>query len=129
MNFAVVLQTDQKTSDLTDGIMIALTEVFHSCFISEQRAGEKSYVESGYICLSKEQIMNQVPSNLLATFFSGVRAVKKTLAEQVCRFFSSQPSALLLHTISYSAKWSACLSTLSHSSFGVVVVVHAWNPM
>ena len=66
--------------------MIALTEVFHSCFISEQRAGEKGYVESGYICLSKEQIMNQAPSNLLAIFFSGVRAVKKTLAEQVCIF-------------------------------------------
>ena len=63
--------------------MIALTEVFHSCFISEQRAGEKSYIESGYICLSKEQIMNHAPSNLLATFFSGVRAVKKTLTEQV----------------------------------------------
>ncbi len=77
------LQVDQKSWDLTDGVMIALTEVFHSCFISEQRAGEKSYVESGYICLSKEQIMNQVPSNLLATFFTGVRAVKKTLAEQV----------------------------------------------
>ena len=66
--------------------MIALTEVFHSCFISEQRAGEKGYVESGYICLSKEQIMNQAPSNLLAIFFSGVRAVKKTLAEQVGTF-------------------------------------------
>ncbi len=67
--------------------MIALTEVFHSCFISEQRStpSERCVFEAGgYICLAKDQIMNQVPSNLLATFLSGVRAAKKTLTEQVC---------------------------------------------
>ena len=71
--------------ELSDNAMIALTEIFHSCFISEQRLSLSSecHQESGYICLSREQIMLQTPGNLLHLFFSNVRAAKRTFPEQV----------------------------------------------
>lgn len=69
--------------DLNDSMMIVLTEIFHSCFITDQRVSLVERQESGYICLGKEQIMIQAPGNLLFTFFTSIRAVKKTFVEQV----------------------------------------------
>jgi E3 ubiquitin-protein ligase HECTD4 len=74
-----------SSMDLADQAMIALTEVFHSCFISEQRVGvsDGRHESGGFICLTKDQIMMQTPGNLLGSFMSHIRAPKKTLAEQV----------------------------------------------
>lgn len=50
-----------QDGDLADSALIALTEIFHSCFIAEHRLSlSDPKHESGYICLSKEQITNQV---------------------------------------------------------------------
>ena len=70
---------------LQDSAVIALTDIFHSCFISEQRhsTAESSRQESGFICLGKEQIMMQSPGNMMQMFFSAIKPVKKLLGEQV----------------------------------------------
>ena len=78
------LTSSKETLELNDAVMIALTEIFHSCFISEQRMSfVESRQESGYICLGRDQIMLQVAGNLLFPFLTAVRAAKKTLSEQV----------------------------------------------
>lgn len=70
--------------DLNDDAMLVLTDIFHSCYITEQRRGfPESWSESGYICLSRDQIMSQSSGNLCYSFFSNVRAAKKTFSEQV----------------------------------------------
>lgn len=70
--------------DLRDKAAIALTEIFHSCFITEQRLtmGESKH-DAGYICFNKEQIMLQAPGNLLGSFFATTKAVKKPLTDHV----------------------------------------------
>ncbi len=77
------LVTNKQTSELSDNAMIALTEIFHSCFICEQRISLVERQDSGYICLGRDQIIMQAPGNLLYTFFNNVRAVKKTFTEQI----------------------------------------------
>ncbi len=80
----IVLSRD--TYELTDSAMIALTEIFHSCFISEQRLSliaDSTKQESGYICLGKDQILMQTQGNLMFQFFSIVRPAKKSCGEQV----------------------------------------------
>ena len=74
----------QEPLELTDPALLAFTEIFHSCFISEQRLSlSEARHESGYICLGKEQIMMTTPSNLMRIFFLNMKAHKKTFAEQV----------------------------------------------
>lgn len=69
---------------LCDGAVMALTDIFHCCFISEQRQGDNEYrQDSGYICLSREQILQNLPENLLCTFLNKIRPPKKSLLEQV----------------------------------------------
>lgn len=79
-----LVATNKETVELNDAVMIALTEIFHSCFISEQRLSfVEARHESGYICLGREQIMMQVAGNLLYTFLTAIRVPKKTFSEQV----------------------------------------------
>ena len=74
----------QEPLELTDPALLAFTEIFHSCFISEQRLSlSEARHESGYICLGKEQIMMTTPSNLMRIFFLNMKPHKKTFAEQV----------------------------------------------
>lgn len=69
---------------LCDGAVMAITDIFHCCFISEQRHGDNEYrQDSGYICLSREQILQNLPENLLCTFLNKIRPPKKSLLEQV----------------------------------------------
>ena len=77
---------DDRGIELSDAATLALTEIFHSCFIIEQRHGSMEFrQESGYmyICLGKDQILQHTPENLLCTFFNSVRPPKKSLTEQV----------------------------------------------
>ena len=75
--------TNKDRLDLSDGLVITLTEIFHSCFISEQRVTVDPRQESGYICLGREQITYHSPGNLMYSFFSAVKAVKKSFHEHV----------------------------------------------
>ena len=70
--------------DLHENAVIAFTEIFHSCFISEQRLtfGEGKQ-DSGYICFSKEQIMMQTPGNLLGIFLTTTKPAKKSYGEHI----------------------------------------------
>ena len=72
----------------------ALTDVFHSCFISEQRLTSSlesaprggGQVAGGFICLSREQILAQSAGgggNLMFLFFNACRNVKKSTLECV----------------------------------------------
>lgn len=71
-------------SELSDPATLALIEIFHSCFIMEQRHGLSEYKqESGYICLGKDQILQNQPENLLCVFMNNIKMVKKSLTEQV----------------------------------------------
>ena len=75
---------DERGLEMSDAATLALTEVFHSCFIVEQRHGSMEFhQESGYICLGKDQILQHTPENLLCTFFNNIRPPKKSLTEQV----------------------------------------------
>ncbi|MEW8548217.1 MAG: hypothetical protein AB2693_32335 [Candidatus Thiodiazotropha sp.] len=77
---------DDNGMKLSDAATLALTEIFHSCFIIEQRHGQMEFrQESGYmyICLGKDQILQHTPENLLCIFFNNVRPPKKSLTEQV----------------------------------------------
>ncbi|WAR02868.1 HECD4-like protein [Mya arenaria] len=75
---------DKDETEIGDAATLALTEVFTSCFIVEQRHGSPEFrQESGYICLSKEQILQHTPENLLCAFFSNIRPPKKSTTEQV----------------------------------------------
>ena len=75
---------DKNHSEICDNATVALTEIFTSCFIVEQKHGSPEFrQESGYICLSKEQILQHTPENLLCAFFSNIRPPKKSLPEQV----------------------------------------------
>lgn len=75
---------DQNQIEMCDNATVALTEVFTSCFIVEQKHGSPEFrQESGYICLSKEQILQHTPENLLCVFFSNIRPPKKSVTEQV----------------------------------------------
>ena len=77
------LITNKDRLDLSDGLAFTLTEIFHSCFISEQRVTVDPRQEFGYICLGREQITYHTPGNLMYTFFSTVKAVKKSFHENV----------------------------------------------
>ncbi|OWF52164.1 E3 ubiquitin-protein ligase HECTD4 [Mizuhopecten yessoensis] len=73
---------DQK--EISDAATLALIEIFHSCFIMEQKHGTGEYKqESGFICLGKDQILQNMPENLLCVFFNHIKPPKKSLAEQV----------------------------------------------
>ena len=80
------LYQDDRGMELSDAATLALTEIFHSCFIIEQRHGQMEFrQESGYmyICLGKDQILQHTPENLLCIFFNNIRPPKKSLTEQV----------------------------------------------
>ena len=79
------LVLNHSTSDLCDGATLALTEIFHSCFfvLEQKLSSTDARHDSGYICLTGEQIMVQVTGNLLAVFFSNVRHAKKSFLDQV----------------------------------------------
>ena len=78
---------------LTDAAVSAVTDIFHSCFISEQRVTSslaatevgpgRGQVSGGFICLSKEQILSRATGNLMLVFFSACRSVKKSTLECV----------------------------------------------
>ena len=71
------------TSDLTQTALMAFTEIFHCCFVTEQRMSMVERSESyGYICLARDQIMLNSPANLMHTFLNAVRPAKKTLTDQ-----------------------------------------------
>lgn len=75
---------DKDQTEISDEATLALTEIFTSCFIVEQRHGSPEFrQESGYICLSKEQILQQTPENLLFSFFNNIRPPKKSVTDQV----------------------------------------------
>lgn len=81
--------TSRATYDLCDGAVVALTEVFHSCFIVlEQRMSvvseeKPTHGDSGYIYLTAEQIMMAASANLMFAFFVTTRPQKKSLLEHV----------------------------------------------
>uniref|UniRef100_T1J2Q6 HECT domain-containing protein n=1 Tax=Strigamia maritima TaxID=126957 RepID=T1J2Q6_STRMM len=77
------------STDLCDAALTALTEIFHSCFLGEQRLSfmETKHV-SGFICLSKDQIMSQSQGNLLLTFLNNSKGSKRNLCEQVTSVLS-----------------------------------------
>ncbi|KAH9492163.1 putative E3 ubiquitin-protein ligase HTD4 [Bulinus truncatus] len=62
---------------LSPAVTQVLTEIFYSSFFVDQ------HHESGEISLTKEQILNTTPENLLAPFLNAVRASKKPLPEAV----------------------------------------------
>ncbi|KAL3856755.1 hypothetical protein ACJMK2_011476 [Sinanodonta woodiana] len=66
--------------EISDTASLALTEIFHSCFIG---SSEPYRQESGFIYLGKEQILQHTPENLLCAFFNNMRPPKKSLSEQV----------------------------------------------
>lgn len=74
--------------DLCDGAIVALTEIFHSCFIVlEQRlsvASDEKY-DSGYIYLTCDQLTMPSAANLMFSFFVATRPAKKSLQEHVCQ--------------------------------------------
>lgn len=75
---------DETQNEIGDASTLALTEIFTSCFIVEQRHGSPEFQqESGFICLSREQILQNTPENLLCTFFNNIRPPKKSISEQV----------------------------------------------
>ena len=75
---------DKDQIEISDAATLALTEIYTSCFIVEQRHGSPEFrQESGYICLSKEQILQHTPENLLFSFFNNIRPPKKSATEQV----------------------------------------------
>ncbi|XP_014675681.1 PREDICTED: LOW QUALITY PROTEIN: probable E3 ubiquitin-protein ligase HECTD4 [Priapulus caudatus] len=75
---------------LSDPAMTALTEIFHSCFLCEHTLTfSDPKQDSGYICLTKDQIMSQSPGNLMYAFCAAVRSPKKTLQEQVSYLLST----------------------------------------
>jgi hypothetical protein len=58
--------------------------VFSCFFIDQQSGGSGSErQETGYICLSREQILHQVPENLLLAFFLASRPTKKPVADHI----------------------------------------------
>jgi hypothetical protein len=70
--------------EICDSGTLALIEVFHSCFIMDQRhTSDDSRQDSGFICLGKDQILQHVQENLLFCFFNNIRPPKKSLPEQV----------------------------------------------
>ena len=78
------LVLNKSTGELTDHAMIAFTDIFHSCFISEQRVNlSESKLESGYICLGREQIMLPAPGNLMQAFLNNLPSPRRTFPEQV----------------------------------------------
>ena len=77
---------DKDETEIGDAATLALTEIFTSCFIVEQRHGSPEFrQESGYICLTKEQIVQHTPENLLCAFFGNIRPPKKSTMEQVAQ--------------------------------------------
>ena len=55
------LVSNSDTYTLNPSALCAFTDIFHSCYITAHRLTDTSgQQESGYICLSKEQIMMQV---------------------------------------------------------------------
>jgi E3 ubiquitin-protein ligase HECTD4 len=70
--------------NLQDEAMIAMTEIFHSCFFYEQNMSpEESKLQSGLICLSRNQISINAPGNLIGVFLNCIKTAKKTFSEQV----------------------------------------------
>ena len=58
------LLSNCETFELTANATCAFTDIFHSCYITAHRLTEMTgQQESGYICLSKEQIMTQVSAH------------------------------------------------------------------
>ncbi|XP_052243277.1 probable E3 ubiquitin-protein ligase HECTD4 isoform X2 [Dreissena polymorpha] len=75
---------DKTQNEIGEAATLALTEIYTSCFIVEQRHGSPEFQqESGFICLSQEQILQQTPENLLSTFFNNIRPPKISTSEQV----------------------------------------------
>lgn len=75
--------SDENQKEMLDAATLALTEIFHSCFIMEHKqGGSEVRHESGFICLGKDQILQNVQENLLCVFFNNIRPPKKSLAEQ-----------------------------------------------
>ncbi|KAJ8312853.1 hypothetical protein KUTeg_010226 [Tegillarca granosa] len=74
----------EQQKDISDSATLSLIEIFHSCFIMEQHSESGEYKqESGFICLGKDQILQNAAENLLCTFFNNIRAPKKSVTEQI----------------------------------------------
>lgn len=69
---------EKAGSTISESTHLALTEIFYSCYFVDQQQQD-----SGDICLSKEQILNTAPENLLCIFFNSTRPSKKPLSEAV----------------------------------------------
>lgn len=50
--------------------------------MEHKQGGSEVRHESGFICLGKDQILQNVQENLLCVFFNNIRPPKKSLAEQ-----------------------------------------------
>lgn len=75
--------TDGHQKEMSDSATVAFTEIFHSCFIMEHKQGGSEFRhESGFICLGKDQILQNVQENLLCVFLNNIRPPKKSLTEQ-----------------------------------------------
>ncbi|XP_062590799.1 probable E3 ubiquitin-protein ligase HECTD4 isoform X2 [Saccostrea cucullata] len=75
--------SDKHQKEMSDAATLALTEIFHSCFIMEHKqGGSESRHDSGFICLGKDQILQNVQENLLCVFLNNIKPPKKSLAEQ-----------------------------------------------
>lgn len=76
--------SEANQSEISESGTLALIEIFHSCFIMDQRHGsDDSRHDSGFICLSKDQILQHVQENLLFFFFNNIKPPKKSLPEQI----------------------------------------------
>jgi hypothetical protein len=74
---------DRHQKEMSDSATVAFTEIFHSCFIMEHKQGGSEFPhESGFICLGKDQILQNVQENLLCVFLNNIRPPKKSLTEQ-----------------------------------------------
>ncbi|XP_063396384.1 probable E3 ubiquitin-protein ligase HECTD4 [Mytilus trossulus] len=70
--------------EITEPGTLALIEIFHSCFIMDQRHCSDDFrQDSGFICLSKDLILQHVQENMLFCFFNNIKPPKKSLQEQV----------------------------------------------
>ena len=81
-------------AQLSDVTQSALTDVFHSCYVTDEHASvmtssscvSESSVEScGFICLSAAQILLRLASNLLASFFAAFAAARTMSIDTVVK--------------------------------------------
>ncbi|GAB6029828.1 putative E3 ubiquitin-protein ligase HTD4 [Chamberlinius hualienensis] len=85
-----LLYGDNGFSQLREDAVGVLTDIFHSCFITDQHLAVRDIKEeSGFICLSKEQITNHAQGNLLHAFFNAMHPAKKSISDSISSLLQS----------------------------------------